>query len=1607
MPLTSESDLLAINSIFYAGGQNISIVLNAAPAQPVMAALFKGAPTGTDYLASATSTYDRVNIRYDSSKLDPLSSYTVALALDPSSPPTWGPGTTLVFQQPTLTRVAIVHGAVEIGWTLPPVSSIEVVRAVLYDSARNALVVEGTSPGLGARLVPPTPLDPGGNYTVFVQGINGVASGPQLWMEDSLVLTVPALANAVYAAAADGYTITVTEAWAPGPPSIPVAQLLSDGQIVAQQAATGQTAVINLTAPLDPASRWRVRLLYQYQASTTSPVILGPPGVTADIPLQQAQVTSALYDGTQFHITWAMPSGEPGASGGAVVIQSSSDKVQIGAKVVSQGFSADITPDVAVDPTVSYQVLIAPVLGSVQGLPGPPVSLIVAPPQLASVTSNGEQAFVQTKGPVPGATGTLLLLNNAVGVTGTILSTPGGPAGGLLALPNVGLTVITVAAQAVSQNVAGPVSQSTPVLSTVPSFSGIELSDGVVTGMATIPSAGLPLQNSNVQLWVYVDGVTIVGPQLVRGDTNFSIPVDSSTGGLTVRGVIVGEVGGVGVEGPLSPPVPVLTTPAQITGASLTYLPQSSQWQLAAKWSSPDEAVTSFKVTLAQGGSSLAEWTVQGTSLQMTAPGFDASKPLTLSLTPLGNFGNGPTGSPASFLATVPALSAVCGRDRIRADWSAPAGVPANTQVSAYRLRLMMAVLQDKDATPQWFTVAQSEACDGTSATLPLPDKVVAGDDDSGTTIYGLTVDVAFGIAWTASNSVTPVLTTAPLVSVAGGPTQATLSWTWPSGAPPVQPAPTDYQVIMLRQGCETVLASQETAPGSVTTKFTTLPQDARLGIRARATGVVGPLSSTLPVVTSKATVLAASANSSTILVDFTPSIPPAPEYQAALFKNGNIVASTPAIASPVAIPFAAAQPGVAYSVKILTSAEQGLSTGPGSDPLPVVLVPPSLSAPTANAATLSVGVAPPDTGGVSLTGYRADLVRDGIVVQSVSGLMLSGGRLTIPAGEIDDLAGSYSLRVYALAANAIGPYGAATPVVLGSPLVTVASVAFGAQGLVVTVTVDPGALPGEGLILEAVLVADGKMGTPVQVSGGQASLTVPSPGTVWSVGARARVADATGPWSSYAAPVMVPPGNVSVAWNGRQAAVSWEPLPMPQVTGYLVTILDGTNAVQTLWTAGSSTLLHVAFDATRSFTAVVQATTVDSAGQPSAAVSLFQPGTFISSSGYPYAFRAVTAALTPQDMAHDINIYLPTLGTLKNLPLTQGAFTLAANQDQGTKTTFPYVLTIQAKIDGTLSEAWNFDAVPRPRLQSDYVAFLKAAEQSRGVSAAGISALQEAISRSMPQTFPEMLYYAYGLDLANNWADLRPGMVLRVAYDGFINIPGPTTPRWLSGYSGGPVVDYDVVSYLTPGGDWMLGLDAFFAQVVANGVMEVDPPEASALQMTEAGLADVADLFFSAFRQPFYRLFFPAKLMSPSGIGSVLTSSNFVIAAASSYTQISNAKNYPAPGNTVAYFRGRVVVHLCIRVVVNGVNEIVPIGTTVGNILERYGNRAPSTTLALDGLKLDRSTGAGVLDPTTPYAVGGSTPVRLDWLTMPISGTPGDALSLPLLHGDRLTIGG
>lgn len=476
-------------------------------------------------------------------------------------------------------------------------------------------------------------------------------------------------------------------------------------------------------------------------------------------------------------------------------------------------------------------------------------------------------------------------------------------------------------------------------------------------------------------------------------------------------------------------------------------------------------------------------------------------------------------------------------------------------------------------------------------------------------------------------------------------------------------------------------------------------------------------------------------------------------------------------------------------------------------------------------------------------------------------------------------------------------------------------------------------------------------------------------------------------------------PSHVSVDFDGTTVRAAWT--PAAGATGYRISVLGSTAAPALTATVGnvsSAALSASSLSAGTSYRVVVQALAGENSGPPTAPLPLFTPGYFI---GTPASIRpATTMALAPET----ITVLLPQISTRSTafVPVGgDGPFRLESNNS----TALPFRLVIPAD-----SIAWTFTSAPiRDALQTAYRELLVAAEGA-GITQWGIGVLQQAISRVMPQTFVETLYYAYGLSLAlqapsgAGYADLRPGMVLRVASAGFLDPAVTPPPAHLAGFMPGGFVDYDVASLMTgPGTPWTASFDAFLGQLAANGIVAVEPPPGSGAN--EGGMADAADLLFPELRQPFYRLFFPATLQSPSSPGSSLTAQSFAIAAASTYELLQLTGNTPVPGSPVAYFRGRAVVRLCIRVFINGVEQIVPIGTTVGNLLERYAAQAPSAALRLGGLTMKRSRGLVVVDPESAGA-GASYPVRFDWKTLAVYGAAYDALSLPLLHGDQVTFG-
>ena len=341
--------------------------------------------------------------------------------------------------------------------------------------------------------------------------------------------------------------------------------------------------------------------------------------------------------------------------------------------------------------------------------------------------------------------------------------------------------------------------------------------------------------------------------------------------------------------------------------------------------------------------------------------------------------------------------------------------------------------------------------------------------------------------------------------------------------------------------------------------------------------------------------------------------------------------------------------------------------------------------------------------------------------------------------------------------------------------------------------------------------------------------------------------------------------------------------------------------------------------------------------------------------------------------------------------------FSIAANTEDGSQ----YEITIASSIWKGLSS----NKIRTTDVQTPYLAFLEKLETTSFFNAWGIYKVQEAIARYMPQNYAEILYYNYGLDITTKSIDIRPGTILRIIPSNFMVVPGTSrglnTYDYLDGYVNNAPLDYDVNTFKDATGTYLLGFDAFLTELVKEDVLEVRGTQATSGNVS--GMASGADLYASTFKNPFYKLFFPTNLLSPTGAGSTNPSDQFNISSA---TSIKNMQDVTSGALTNFYFRGRSLVKICIKVVVNGNEKVVPVGTTVSNILDGYAAGSTNSTSNISGLQLKRALGQARLtsDASDDYEVGKLYEVIFDLGGLP-SYTGLSPLDMPLLHGDRLTI--
>jgi len=1561
-----------------------------------------------------------------------------------------------------LTANPTFGGSVGRTTTLPLVTQVAQVQAVQYDPTKPGLNVAFVGPvpgscrprgtlyadgvpgpaalggvGLLVQIPLPGPLDPGTAWTVQTAWQADGAVGPSARPTDVMVAT-PSISSAEILP--DG---RVSLAWdtLPGPPYATGGQVTltpTSGSGASSGIVTGADA-----GTITPSPALVAGATYATTVATARGTSVGAPGPAVTLVNVATAIASATYDGRTLTVTWA----------GADPSGATACRVELleGATIVAsgEGDAGRASLRIALDPAATYVARLRWLSGVGVGPAGPTAPLITAAPVLRDVDGSTGRLFLTWDAP---ADPNHLITGYEAEFTASgrrqVVSLAG-PSPQSVTIPSDIdlLTPFTVAVRAIGSGTVGPASPAIPVLRAVPRLRSAAY-DGHVVAMEWDPVVG-PVEG-------YVATLSVAGQATavpVAGTTATFTP--SSSLGDSGATVGVGVQRGVAHAGstflPLVVAPPVLG-PVSFDGAQLSIAVTAP--------GTPSPAADGYRVELLRGDAVV--------DVVELPAGPTLTLPVAVSDPSLGHnvrvrARSGPTLGPAAQASVLLEPAAVR---------SAQVDAAIAVTVDAGRLRasgltLQAALLVDGTrGTPQdaaadgtvsfvrpttgasWAVVARattSGAQGPWSAPMRIPlaaPTLTAAEVADGVVRVGWGVDagiehvVSLTSGGTVINtvrargghatlSVDPALSAAQIAirqadGHALGPVQqtdlvlagcpattvtdvagdnATVTWSAPAG-----PTPTAFVPVVCWEGSQRPLADQQGSSCAV--PLAGIPAGASVGVRARAGVALGPIGNLAPIVLGRPSGLAVRWSGDRL--DATWKLPEDPRVDGAVVRltpgQGPAVTASVQAATWTTPLTAAAGAGATVSV----AAVAGTGASAAGDPVDVIVAPPVVTRLGWDGETLSAEwTAPSQPAGID---RYAVTVHDGDLLVVSALVAATSVELPLPPAT----AGSRSLAVAALTPASRGPKsapltlpaaGGAPTAVIVDPQSGTATVHWTAAGTTTT-----------GYLVQA-FAGGVAQGAPQAVAAPATSVALTTSPVAFAdlevaIAVQATVGGVatTGPYGPRARVLTTPVTIRDVDFDGATVDVRWDPVAAAQ--GYALTVLAPSlpQPVGSGTAGAGQTNARVAVtlgDPTLDYQVVVQPVGAAGAGVRATA-PLFAPGFYVRPAGTPAgAPSRVVHATTPALDPAAITVYLPDLGPIDptKLPLApaqSGAsdvpFSLALAP--ANPSNLKYALTIAGG-------ALRFDA-GRSTLADAYRALLATAEQHL-VTPQGILAIQQAIARLMPQTFDETLLYAYGLDPAAGCVDLRPGMVLRVAFSSFDLTAVSGAEKWSSGYTGGAVVDYDVGDLTSPNG-WLVGFDAFVDWLVARGALSVPapssvPPQPRAADVVESGGADAADLSFPGFQQPFYRLLLPTAIQAPTSAAVSRTGQQFTIAAAPGWRQIDAATPVPGGGVSLAYFRGRTIVRPCIRVQVDGTEQTVPIGTTVGNLLDRFARRPPSADVAVRGVRLERTLGPAVLDPSAGYRADALHRVRLDWDGL-VTWTGGDALGLPLLHGDRLSFG-
>ncbi|PTR14388.1 hypothetical protein C8R31_10660 [Nitrosospira sp. Nsp2] len=376
-------------------------------------------------------------------------------------------------------------------------------------------------------------------------------------------------------------------------------------------------------------------------------------------------------------------------------------------------------------------------------------------------------------------------------------------------------------------------------------------------------------------------------------------------------------------------------------------------------------------------------------------------------------------------------------------------------------------------------------------------------------------------------------------------------------------------------------------------------------------------------------------------------------------------------------------------------------------------------------------------------------------------------------------------------------------------------------------------------------------------------------------------------------------------------------------------------------------------------------------------------------------------------------NVTLPSVMLPSPAPTTQSTFTLSIFSPQGNSP----LPAVQVNVDK--GAAWSSDSTQRAAMAMAFKVFRAQLEALESVSSPPLlpgasNLIVNRLASAMPLRFDEILSYYYAFDPVAQSIDLLPGMSLRVDWAGYQYCNGPGgAGAGLNGF--GTTGSSNLEILLRP--DGTLAFDGFSAQFT-QGISLQPPTECPLL----AG--GPVDLQLLGNGRRHLRLVWPTSF---SGAGSVDNSGSSnqlscILLGASSFADIEAATAAVVAGQSACgsqssgadpivsiVFVGRVTLVPQVRVWVMGTQQLVPIGTTVRNLVQRFADPIPmqmqqgSATSNLQ-LAVQRwgQPNMQPIDRSTPrFNIGA---IDLSQAASAV-GPLGDGFDTPLIKGDYLTI--